>query len=187
MSHTLQPEIKFSNPGIYHIFLQTTNSVSGQSAFAQLNGIEVYDQPQAAFEVRPTTFFVPDTELTTFNFTNGASQYDWDFGDGGTSMDFEPTHIYTLEGKYEIVLVAGFDHGNQDVDGDGILDGNIVCYDTARREVTGKQGGLTKIPNAFTPNPNGPNGGIPGNGSFNDVFLPITRGVEEFEMQIYDR
>jgi gliding motility-associated-like protein len=69
----------------------------------------------------------------------------------------------------------------------GIPDGNIVCYDTARREVVGREGGLTKIPNAFTPNPNGPNGGIPGNGTFNDVFLPITRGVEEFEMQIYDR
>ncbi len=181
------PEFRIVNPGIYDIFLQTTNSITGQNAFAQQNGIEVYDQPQAAFEARPTTFFVPDTELTTFNFTNGASQYDWDFGDGGTSMDFEPKHIYTLEGKYEIVLVAGFDHGNHDIDGDGILDGNIVCYDTARREVVGREGGLTKIPNAFTPNPNGPNGGIPGNGTFNDVFLPITRGVEEFEMQIYDR
>jgi gliding motility-associated-like protein len=48
-------------------------------------------------------------------------------------------------------------------------------------------GGYIKLPNAFTPNPNGSTGGIAGNGTFNDVFLPIARGIEEFQMQIFDR
>jgi gliding motility-associated-like protein len=55
------------------------------------------------------------------------------------------------------------------------------------RPVVAKQGGVTKVPNAFTPNPNGPNGGRPGNNSFNDVFLPQVKGAEEFNMQIFDR
>ncbi|HRG11502.1 MAG TPA: gliding motility-associated C-terminal domain-containing protein, partial [Cyclobacteriaceae bacterium] len=60
------------------------------------------------------------------------------------------------------------------------------------RQVTAKQGGVTKVPNAFTPNPGGPGagsggGGTGGNGSFNDVFLPIVKGAEEFNMQIFDR
>jgi gliding motility-associated-like protein len=86
--------------------------------------------------------------------------------------------------------VAAYDNGLFDVDGDGpLLEQSIVCYDTAEQEVFARQGGVTKLPNAFTPSPNGPNGGIPDDtgGSFNDVFLPITRGVEEFEMQIFDR
>jgi gliding motility-associated-like protein len=33
----------------------------------------------------------------------------------------------------------------------------------------------------------GPGGGTGGNGTFNDVFLPIVKGAEEFNMQIFDR
>src|SRR5204862_6949310 len=77
---------------------------------------------------------------------------------------------------YDLKLFAQFDHGN-----------NIVCADTLARKVTAKQGGVTKVPNAFTPNPNGPSGGVSGNGSFNDVFLPIVKGADEFNLQIYDR
>lgn len=145
----------------------------------------------ASLEARPTTLFIPDTELTTFNFTTGANFYLWDFADGTTSEDFEPTHFYTLEGTYDITLVAGFDHGDKDIDGDGFLDGNVICYDTATRQVIAKEGGLTKVPNAFTPNKDGPTGGTPGNGTFNDTFLPITKGVARedgsFIMQIFDR
>ena len=88
-----------------------------------------------------------------------------------------------------MTLVAGFNHGSKDVNGDGILDGDIVCADTARIEVVALDGGFLKLPNAFTPNPNGSTdgNGTPGSGSFNDVFLPITKGVEEFSMQIFDR
>ncbi len=32
--------------------------------------------------------------------------YAWDFGDGGTSTDFEPTHVYTAGGSYDVVLEA---------------------------------------------------------------------------------
>ncbi|MEQ9593266.1 MAG: gliding motility-associated C-terminal domain-containing protein, partial [Cyclobacteriaceae bacterium] len=77
---------------------------------------------------------------------------------------------------YDVVLVAGFDHDN-----------GIVCTDTLTQQIVAKQGGQTKVPNAFTPNPAGPSGGVSGSGSFNDVFLPIVKGVEEFNMQIYDR
>jgi gliding motility-associated-like protein len=103
------------------------------------------------------------------------------------TSEFEPTHLYLLEGKYTITLVAGNDHGNKDIDGDGVLDGNVICYDTATRVINAREGGLTKIPNAFTPNPGGPSGGVAGSGTFNDVFLPITKGVVEFKMQIFDR
>jgi gliding motility-associated-like protein len=119
---------------------------------------------------------VPDTELATFNFSLGANFYAWDFGDGGTSDEFEPTYVYKVEGVYDISLIAGYDHGN-----------GVQCTDTVQRQITAKQGGLTKVPNAFTPSPNGPTGGQSGSGTFNDVFLPITRGVEEFNMQIFDR
>ncbi|GCC50208.1 hypothetical protein SanaruYs_04230 [Chryseotalea sanaruensis] len=183
------PVFAIPNPGKYTIILVTTNSFTGQQSPPSVRDIEIFESPVASFEVRPTTVFIPDQEITTFNFSSGANQYDWDFGDGNTSIDFEPKITYRIEGEYPITLVAGFNNGSRDIDGDGISDGSIVCYDTLTRTVQARDGGLTRIPNSFTPNPNGPggSGGNGGAGSFNDVFLPITKGVEEFMMQIFDR
>ncbi len=181
------PVFAIPNPGKYTVVLVSSNSFTGQQSSPSIKDIEIFETPVASFEVRPTTVFIPDQEITTFNFSSGANQYDWDFGDGNTSIDFEPKITYKVEGEYPIQLVAGFNNGSRDVDGDGILDGNIVCYDTLVRTVQAKDGGLTRIPNSFTPSPNGPNGGNGGSGTFNDVFLPITKGVEEFKMQVFDR
>ena len=44
----------------------------------------------------------------SINFLNesfGGSLYLWDFGDGNTSDEFEPTHAYTSAGNYEVVLI----------------------------------------------------------------------------------
>ena len=42
-----------------------------------------------------------------FNNTTDAGQtYSWDFGDGTTSTDFEPTHLYTTPGTYHIIMIA---------------------------------------------------------------------------------
>lgn len=180
------PVFAIPNPGKYTVFLTTRNSFTGD-ATSTSKELEIFELPTASFEVRPSVVFIPDQEITSFNFSSGANQYEWDFGDGNTSFDFEPTFTYKIEGEYPITLIAGFNNGSHDVDGDGVNDGTIICYDTLTRTVQAKDGGVTRIPNSFTPNPNGPNGGNAGSGSFNDVFLPITKGVEEFMMQIFDR
>jgi gliding motility-associated-like protein len=132
--------------------------------------------------------YVPDTPLQTYNQSVRANIYSWDFDDGTPPISEEnPTHLYQLEGKYLVTLAAGFDYGEQDTDGDGFPDTNITCYDTVQHELQAIDGGFIKLPNAFTPSPTGPSGGVPGYGSFNDVFLPIARGIEEFQMQIFDR
>ena len=176
------PIFRITSPGVYSVFLTTRNSITGQVANTQRDNFEIFDNPLASFDLRPNVVFVPDTELTTFNFSTGATDYAWDFGDGGTSDEVEPVYVYRVEGVYDVRLVAINDHG-----------GGLLCTDTLTRQVTAKQGGVTKVPNAFTPNPGGPGaggvggGGTGGNGSFNDVFLPIVKGAEEFNMQIFDR
>jgi gliding motility-associated-like protein len=178
-SNAALPVFRITSPGSYSIFLTTSNSLTGQVANTQQSGFEVFDNPVASFDLRPNVVFVPDTELTTFNFSTGTTDYDWDFGDGGTSFDVEPKYVYKVEGVYDVRLIARNDHGQ-----------GLVCTDTLIRKVTAKQGGVSKVPNAFTPNPNGPSGGSTGpggSGTFNDVFLPIVKGAEEFNMQIFDR
>jgi gliding motility-associated-like protein len=47
----------------------------------------------------------PHTAAFT-NSTTGAVSYVWDFGDGTTSNDANPTHTYTTAGTYNVMLIA---------------------------------------------------------------------------------
>jgi gliding motility-associated-like protein len=189
-SNLTQPSFDIAEAGKYTITLVATLTSTNQTATRSVTNIEVFPKPQAIFTARPKIFFVPDTEVDLLNDSQGANEFVWKFGDGRESIEREPpAYTYTLEGLYKIELEAKYDHGMKDLNGDGTLDENITCSDTASQVVTAKEGGATKIPNAFTPNPNGPTGGAVGdNGAaLNDAFLPITTGVQEFLMQIFDR
>ena len=48
---------------------------------------------------------VGDT-FTTINTTTNGQTYEWDFGDGTTSTEFEPSHAYTVSDNYTITLKA---------------------------------------------------------------------------------
>lgn len=175
-----EPVFKIPSPGRYTVRLITRNTyVSPVQEKREEKEVIIYDKPTADFVLRPTTVFVPDQEVETYNFSTGATSYQWDFGDGTTTDEEEPKHTYKLENVYEILLIAKNDHGN-----------GVICTDSLIKKVTARQGGLTRVPNAFTPNPNGPStstGNQPGANSFNDVFLPQVKGAEEFNMQVFDR
>ncbi len=50
----------------------------------------------------------------TATFTNqsvGATAWSWQFGDGGTSLAANPTHIYNSDGIYDVLLIATFPGG----------------------------------------------------------------------------
>lgn len=186
-SNLINPQFSISSPGTYALQLTATRSATGESNQKQISDIRILDVPYAAFNTNRDIIYASDTELRLLNFSSRAQTYLWFFGDNETSSSFEPTHTYQNEGTYQITLVAGIDHGNQDVNGDGITDGALVCYDTAKMLVTARDGGYIKIPNAFTPDENGPSGGRVAIGGFNDVFLPIMQGVKMYKMQIFDR
>jgi len=43
---------------------------------------------------------------------NGTTSWSWDFGDGGTSTAQNPTHYYTVNGTYEVTLIASNQFGS---------------------------------------------------------------------------
>jgi PKD repeat protein len=67
------------------------------------------DKPTADFT------FTPDGLTVAFeNFSKNADTYTWDFGDGSTATDENPSHTYAAEGTYTVSLTAKGD-GGEDV------------------------------------------------------------------------
>ena len=50
------------------------------------------------------------------NPDGGTLTYQWNFGDGGSSFDVSPSHRYTKNGKFKVVLVVSDSFGNHVVD-----------------------------------------------------------------------
>ena len=50
-------------------------------------------------------------EISFFNFSQNASSYEWDFGDGNTSTEEAPIHTYEATGVFTVTLTAIGDGG----------------------------------------------------------------------------
>lgn len=78
--------------------------------------IEKINAPNVRFGIRPQidvqTYYtcaeIPIffENLSTSNAGNGTLYYNWNFGDGTTSTEFEPEHTYMQPGEYEVTLVV---------------------------------------------------------------------------------
>ncbi|HEY4788026.1 MAG TPA: PKD domain-containing protein [Bacteroidales bacterium] len=66
-------------------------------------------EPRADFEVSKSTVNTYE-EIKFFNSSREALEYEWDFGDGYVSNDYEPVHYYTQPGHYTVKLSA-YNHG----------------------------------------------------------------------------
>lgn len=104
-------------------------------------------------------------EPVTIDFTNNsmnATSYLWNFGDGVTSSNVNPTNEYLNNGNYTVQLIAG---------------NNFGCADTAYTIIAVIDAAPLIIPNIFTPNGD----------DQNDVFKVSHNSVVEFNGAIYNR
>ena len=65
----------------------------------------------ADFETSDSVFCVSDSFLIT-NISKGANSYLWDFGDGNTSHNENPSHFYDKAGVYTISLTSSYIEGD---------------------------------------------------------------------------
>ncbi|RLD29650.1 MAG: pkd domain containing protein, partial [Bacteroidetes bacterium] len=168
------PEHTFFHGGTYAVRL-TAFGPAGLDKYQQL--ITVYQSPIANLDVAPTFVYVDDKAVKCFNLSSYGDSYLWEFGDGQTDTIFEPYHVYSEEGIFDISLTVYTDDG---------------CEDkfTLSPAVTVEPAGVLRYPTAFRPNKTGPTGGeVPSDPNMiNTVFFPpIKQQIDNYHLQVFNR
>ncbi len=124
------PEHSFSAEGVYTVCLTITDVNNCSDTYCLDDYITIND-PEADFTVDNNFASCPPMTVNFTNMSTDAVEYKWDFGDGTTSTQEEPTHVYTIPGTYEVMLIASstpFCHDTIKFDDFIVLDGPVGEY-----------------------------------------------------------
>jgi gliding motility-associated-like protein len=110
-STAISPVKTFTTAGAYTVTL-----------VSNFGGCQATKIQSVTIQPKPTASFTPSNLLAcnaphTVNFTNssvGATSYLWNFGDGNTSTNTNPTNTYNAVGVYGITLIATNTNGCSD-------------------------------------------------------------------------
>ena len=107
------PSHIYSNPGIYTVQLIATNS-AGSSLKVKTNLISVSSigAPVSDFSANPQTGTSPLEVDFTDSSTGSPTSWSWNFGDGSTSTEQNPSHTYSNPGIYTVQLIASNEAGS---------------------------------------------------------------------------
>ena len=114
-SNEADPSHEFQEPGMYKVTL-TVSDAEGLESTNQLD-ITV-NQPNAAPQAAATADIYSGEAPLMVNFTGSASiddtgitSYDWEFGDGNTSNEANPSHEFQEPGLYMVTLAVSDTEG----------------------------------------------------------------------------
>jgi len=104
-----------SNPVVIPIdagtYLTTLTVTSDKGCVATVSkSATVFSKPNAAFTTDPL-FGSPPLTISIINTTTGATNYNWDFGDGFPGTGFSPQHIYQDTGLFNVTMIASSAEG----------------------------------------------------------------------------
>jgi PKD repeat protein len=171
----MNPTHTYRTPGTYRVRLTATGD-GGTDRSSRF--VTVLVSPTAYMLVAPNYVYVNDEHVVTFNMSVSGDKYLWNFGDGKYSSEFEPTHIYTEAGIYDVALEVWTDEG---------------CYDRYAivQAVEVDNAGELRFPTGFRPGEH-PTGGYidPGSDEYerNRIFAPgVVDKVTEYRLTIHNR
>lgn len=160
-----QATLLFNTNGTYTVSLTTIlNGCASTTSISNLITVENY--PIASFEPSSEAFTEPNQTLSFWNNSIGASTYIWDFGDGGSSNEEGPTHLFEIDKEGTTVVLYAYS--------------SLGCLDTTSYFIGFDPGLVYYIPNTFTPDGD----------QYNQTFVPIfTTGIDpyNYELLIYNR
>lgn len=99
------PSHTYTVSGSYHVSLTITDTLGCSATLVDSNFVGAGEPPLVDFYADPLVACIY-TPVSFFNNTINSTSWHWDFGDGGTSDEFEPTHTYSDTGYFSITLIA---------------------------------------------------------------------------------
>lgn len=96
----------FEEPGVYNVVLTATDNACDNTQTLEAE-IEIFGALVAEIE-NEQVIACDEVEVEFNNLSNGQNYY-WDFGDGTTSDEENPTHVFTGPGIFEVSLIAYHD------------------------------------------------------------------------------
>jgi gliding motility-associated-like protein len=167
----------YTDSGTYDVTLTVVSAQGCAESYTEQGAATVFELPIADFVMTQNGTVLdpaviselsPWVDFINTSTSNVDSVY-WDFDDpasdsANTSSLFNPTHIFSDTGTYNVLLVVVTING---------------CIDSVRHEITIESEFILFAPSAFSPNQDGAN----------DFFMPKGIGIqgETFELNIFDR
>ena len=94
------PQVMYTQVGTFGVELIVTNA-AGSDTLSLEDVVVVNDVPTVDF-----TYTSNLGEVVFTNLSLGAQSYSWNFGDGNSSVEENPTHVYAVGGTYIVELTA---------------------------------------------------------------------------------
>jgi gliding motility-associated-like protein len=154
----------FVKTGTYTFSLMVANKFGCTDKINKTEIITVFDKPLAQFTINPQIKEV-ERELSLYNYSQHATQYLWDMGDGNSFSRYnrdDVKYTYYDTGNFTVSLIAENGKG---------------CKDTLTRQIRIFDYLYCIIPSAFTPNGDG----------INNTFSPVCTGTDKYHLTIFNR
>lgn len=139
------PYAVYNSAGNFDVSVQA-NGLIDTATLVQSNYITVRDLPVANFATSDTLIYLPGALALFQNNSTNANNYSWDFGDGHSSSDQTPWHIYDSLGYYTVTLIVS----NSYCGSDTIAYSNLIHVDISSDiEFNSTVNEITVFPNPF--------------------------------------
>jgi len=107
------PDYSYLNQGKYSITLTVVDANSCQDTVSKINYIDVVNPPVASFTSNPPSSCKAPVSVFFNNNSIGDPSvvYNWTFGDGNSSIEKSPTHLFESFGTFQVSLTASSEYG----------------------------------------------------------------------------
>ncbi len=155
----------YTGTGTYSVQLKIYSfSICGDTLMLP-DTVVVHINPTAAFDDSMNVNTQLENGTVQFiNYSVNSNSYEWNFGDGVTSTDINPSHMFADVEQFHVMLVATNQYG---------------CKDTAYKDLDVIKKTLF-VPNAFAPD-------FEGGNELVKIWKPVGIALSSYHAQIFDK